>query len=106
MAGLEPPGVSIQARLNELGMTQKDLATRMGRTPKMVNQLINAKTGLTPATAIALEYVLGVKAQVWLQVEADYRIGLARQRQTDEVTRLGPEVARIMDEVRGGMEPR
>ena len=59
-------------------MSQKDLADRTGLTEKHISQIINGKASITPATAIKLERVVGVKAVFWMNLERNYRITLAR----------------------------
>lgn len=79
-----PPGETLKALLEERAMSQAELALRMGRTPKMVNELIAGKAPLTQATALLLEQVLGVPARLWNNLEMQYREDLARidKRQT------------------------
>lgn len=72
------PGFTLEETLEFLGMSQKDLAERTGLTEKHISQIINGKASITPATAIKLERVLGVKAEGWINLERNYRITLAR----------------------------
>lgn len=64
-------------------MTQKELAARLGRPPQVINEIINAKKAITPETALGLETVLGISAGFWLNLETDYQLTLARNRQQD-----------------------
>lgn len=68
-----PPGETIKEMLDDRGMTQKELATRMGLTEKHISQLINGQVSLTLDVASRLESVLGVSIQTWLNLEAIYR---------------------------------
>lgn len=74
-----PPGDTIEDALEELGLTQKELAERMGVSKKHVNLLINGRANITAETAVMLESVLGEPASFWMKRDADYRIALARQ---------------------------
>lgn len=76
-----PPGETLAEELEARGMTQKELAARMGRPPQVVNEIIRAKKAITPGTALDLERVLGVSAQFWLNLEARYQLIIARNRQ-------------------------
>ena len=78
-----PPGDVLKEELEARGMTQKELAARLGRPPQAINEIINAKKAITPETAIGLEKVLGIDAQFWTNLEADYRMVLARNRDRD-----------------------
>ena len=72
-----PPGEVLLEALDERGMTQAELARRMGRPVKTINEIIKAKTALTPETAIQLERVLGISARLWSGLETLYRHHLA-----------------------------
>ncbi len=73
-----PPGETIKDIIEARDMSQKELATRMGRPPQEVSYLINGKRTITPVTAKQLEYVLGIKASFWLNIERDYQETKAR----------------------------
>jgi HTH-type transcriptional regulator / antitoxin HigA len=74
-----PPGDILQEVLWAQGMSQAELARRLGRPPKTINEIIKGKAQLTPQTAIQLEGVLGIPASFWVNLEAQYRLALARQ---------------------------
>jgi HTH-type transcriptional regulator / antitoxin HigA len=69
---LSPPGDTIQETIDILGMSQFELAERMGRPAKTVNEIIKGKEAITPATAVQLERVLGIPASFWLERERLY----------------------------------
>lgn len=73
-----PPGETLLEVLETQSMTQAELARRLGRTPKMVNEIIAGKAPITPPTALLLEQVLGVPARLWNNLERQYREDLAR----------------------------
>ena len=73
-----PPGVTIREQLEDRGMSQKEFAARMDMTEKHISRLINGEVRLTPEVALRLEYVLGVPAQFWNNLEARYREKCAR----------------------------
>ena len=82
-----PPGETIKETIEFLGMTQTELAARMGRPLKTINEIIKGKTMITPETAIQLERVLGISADYILRLEQFYRKTLARLK---EERRSGP----------------
>ena len=43
-----PPGEVLAEELDARGMTQKELATRLGRPAQVVNEIIKAKKAITP----------------------------------------------------------
>jgi addiction module HigA family antidote len=74
---LSPPGDTIQETINALGMNQNELAERMGRPVKTINEIIKGKEAITAATALQLELVLGIPANFWLERERQYVHALA-----------------------------
>lgn len=82
---VSPPGETLLETLEALGMTQAELAERMGRPKKTISEIINSKTAITPETALQLERALGIPAGFWNNRERQYREAIARQQ---ENTRL------------------
>jgi len=79
-----PPGETLSETLEELGLTQKELALRMGRPEKTISGIISGNTRITQETALELEKVTGVPASLWNNLEAQYRETLARLHQQQE----------------------
>ncbi|MCH7493156.1 HigA family addiction module antidote protein [bacterium] len=80
-----PPGETLLEVLQDLDMTQKELALRMGRPQKTINEIIKGKAAITPETALQLENVLGTPASFWGNRERQYRETLARLEAEAEV---------------------
>jgi len=55
----------------------------MGRSTSKLNELINGKAPLTVETAKKLEYVLGIEASFWLNLEKEYQEELLKIEQLD-----------------------
>ncbi len=70
---LSTPGDSIQETIDEIGMSQAELAERLGRSVPKLNELIKGKAPITKETATKLEYVLGIPASFWLNLERQYQ---------------------------------
>jgi HTH-type transcriptional regulator/antitoxin HigA len=75
------PGETVREFLDELGMTQRELATRLDLSPKHVNQLVQGLVPLSSEVASRLELVTGMPARLWLRLEADYQATRQRLRQ-------------------------
>ena len=78
-----PPGDTLEEFLIDRGMTQTELARRMGRPLKTINEIIQAKAAITPETSIQLERVLGGSADFWTNLEREYRVDLARVKEVE-----------------------
>ncbi|MEH6512958.1 MAG: HigA family addiction module antitoxin [Maribacter arcticus] len=70
---LSCPGDTIQDTIDEIGMSQAELAERLGRSIPKLNELIKGKAPITKETAVKLEYVLGVAANFWLNLERRFQ---------------------------------
>lgn len=81
-----PPGEFLLEVASELGMSQADLARRMGRPAQAINEMIKGEKAITPETALQLEQVLNVPAHIWTGLEAEYQLVLARGHETKSVT--------------------
>jgi addiction module HigA family antidote len=58
--------------LTPYGITQKELADRIGVSFVRINELVNGKRGMTPDTALRLERLFGMEAQVWLNLQLSW----------------------------------
>lgn len=82
---VSPPGETLLDALEERGMRQKELAERMSRPEKTINEIVKGKNAITPETALQLEKVLGIPANFWIQREAHYQEYLARVREKEHL---------------------
>ena len=64
-----PGAMLLQEFLKPLGVSQTELAERIGVSYPRVNELIHGKRGMTPDTALRLERLLGVEAEFWLNLQ-------------------------------------
>jgi len=64
-----PGEMLLEELLKPLGMTQTELAERIGVSYPRVNELIRGKRGMTPDTALRLERLFGMEAQFWLNLQ-------------------------------------
>ncbi len=84
---VSPPGVTLQETLDALQMSQAELAERMGRPKKTINEIIKGKAAITAETALQLEKVFGVPASFWNNRERRYRENLARREDNERLLR-------------------
>jgi HTH-type transcriptional regulator / antitoxin HigA len=83
--GFEPnwsthPGEHLEEYLEVNGWSQADFARFAGLTPKLVSDIINQKNPVSPETALKLERVLGVSAEIWTRLQASWDLFQARQK--------------------------
>ena len=64
-----PGEMLLEEFLKPLGLTQVQLAERIGVSVQRVNELVKGKRGVTPDTALRLEQLFGMSAQTWLNLQ-------------------------------------
>ena len=70
-----PPGEFLLEEIETRCLTQKELASRMGRPLNAINEIINGKKGITAETALQLEEVMPeIPARFWLNLETDFQL--------------------------------
>ncbi len=74
------PGSILEEELQARGITQKELAAKMGRPAQAISEIINGKKAITPETALGLEQELGIPAYLWVRLEGRYRLALAKAK--------------------------
>lgn len=82
---VSPPGETLRETLEALGMSQAELAARMGRPKKTINEIIKGKAALTPDTALQLERVLGIPAGFWNNRDYHFREYQAQQQESERL---------------------
>ena len=63
-------------------MTQAKLAEQIGVSPSLLNEVINGKRGVNTELALLLEAALGISANMFLQLQADYNMQVAKSNST------------------------
>ncbi len=64
-----PGEMLLEEFLKPLKLTQTELAERLGVSYPRVNELVHGKRDMTPDTALRLERLFGVEAQLWLNLQ-------------------------------------
>lgn len=82
---VSPPGDTLRELLDDLRISQTELAQRTGRPKKTISEIVNGKAAITPDTALQLELVLGTPATFWNTREQHYREYLARKAQEERL---------------------
>jgi addiction module HigA family antidote len=75
------PGVVLnEIYLHEMGLNQSQFAKKCGCSPRKINEIVNGKRAISPDFALVLEKVLGTTAEMWVRVQAEYDLWIARKR--------------------------
>lgn len=74
------PGIVLnEVYLKELGLNQTQFAKRCKCSHRKINEIINGKRSVSPEFALVLERVLGTTAEMWVRIQAEYDLWLARK---------------------------
>lgn len=70
-----PPGeMLLEEYLKPRGITQVELAARMGVPIQRVNAIINGTRGITAETAILLAEALNTNPELWMGLQANHEL--------------------------------
>jgi addiction module HigA family antidote len=69
----------VEEFLKPLGISQTEFAEQIDVSYPRLNELIHAKRGVTPDTALRLEQVLGMAADFWLGLQTDWDLWHAKR---------------------------
>ena len=85
-----PPGeILLQEFLVPRGISQVELASRMGVPVQRVNTIVNGKRGITAETALLLSEVLDTSPRLWLDLQADHDLWQASKKRERAAERAG-----------------
>lgn len=88
-----PPGeMLLEEFLKPLGMTQAELAKKIGVDYVRVNEIVHNKRKVTPSTALRLAKVFGTTPEFWLngQLAVDLHHALHDEREKNAVDKIEP----------------
>ena len=75
------PGVVLnEVYMQEMGLNQSQLAEKCTCSPRKINEIVNGKRAISPDFALVLEKVLGTTAEMWVRIQAEYDLWIARKR--------------------------
>ena len=73
------PGEMIKDEIEYRGISQKALAAEIGLPASVLNEVLNGKRAVTTEYALLLEAALGIEADLWLSLQAEYNKQMANQ---------------------------
>ncbi len=73
------PGEHLAEEVQARGMSQRELARRMGRPVQAINEIVRGRKRITADTALDLAEVLGIPASFWVNLQARYDLVAAVQ---------------------------
>jgi addiction module HigA family antidote len=75
------PGIILnEVYMKEMNLNQTQLAELLGCLPKKINEIVNGKRSISPQFAIELENAIGTSAEMWVRMQAEYDLWIAREK--------------------------
>lgn len=79
-----PPGNILRRELEARGWTQKDFSEMIHLSEKAISGIVNGAKQITPEAALKFAAAMGTSPEFWINLEANYRLQLARKRSSDD----------------------
>ena len=89
-APTHPGEMLLEEFLVPLGVTQRTLADAIHVPYQRINELVNARRGITPSTALRLARYFGVSPGFWLNLQNRWDLYKATQDEAEELECIQP----------------
>lgn len=86
---IHPGEILLEDFLKPLGISINKLAREIGVPPGRISTIVNGKRSITADTALRLGAYFGVSPELWLNLQADYDLRVARRSVTLHIVPLG-----------------
>lgn len=85
-----PGEMLLEEFLTPLNLTQRELAEAIHVPYQRVNEIINGKRGVTPATALRLARFFGMSAGFWMNLQLRWDLYHAQQQEAEVLAVIQP----------------
>ncbi len=72
------PGEMLKDELEARGISQRKFADIIDCSYSVLNEILNGKRPITTEYALKTEAATGIKAHIWLELQADYNLQTAK----------------------------
>jgi len=76
------PGEVLKDEIEYRGISQRKLAAQMGVAYSVLNEILNAKRPVTTEYALLFEAALGINANIFIGMQADYNMQTIKQNKS------------------------
>jgi addiction module HigA family antidote len=83
-----PGEMLVEEFLKPMALTQRDLAHGIRVPYQRVNELVNGRRGVTPATALRLAKFLGTTPDFWLSLQLRWDLCHAERTEKDALNKI------------------
>jgi len=85
-----PGEMLLEEFLRPMGLTQQELASAIHVPYQRVNELVNKRRGVTPATALRLAKFFGTSASFWMNLQLRWELYHAQHTERQELETIQP----------------
>jgi|SRR5690348_8132446 addiction module HigA family antidote len=83
-----PPGeILLEEFMRPHGISQNRLARDIAVNPARINDIVHGRSAVTAAIALRLAKYFGTTAELWLNLQSDYELRLARRGEWPKIER-------------------
>jgi len=79
------PGGVLRDELEEIGVSQSDLARRIRVQPKTINEICREKRGISAEMAAKLSRALGASPQFWMNLQRNWELSRIDPKQYEGI---------------------
>jgi len=87
-APTHPGEMLLEEFLNPMGLTQRELAEGIRVPYQRVNELVNGRRGVTPATALRLGKFFGTTPDLWMNLQLRWDLYHAQEAEAPDLDRI------------------
>lgn len=87
-APTHPGEMLLEEFLNPMGLTQRQLAEGIRVPYQRVNELVNGRRGITPATALRLAKFFGTTPDLWMNLQLRWDLYHAQEAEAPDLDRI------------------
>ena len=87
---VHPGEMLLEEFLGPMHITQRDLANAIHVPYQRINEIINGRRGITPATALRLARYFGMSEDFWMNMQLRWDLYKARQSEEKELRTIKP----------------
>jgi len=84
------PGEILADELKEIGMNGKELAQRLNLPFNRIYQILRGERSITASTALRLGEFFNGSPEIWLNLQKEYDLEMARKREGRELKKIKP----------------
>lgn len=91
-APTHPGEMLLEEFLLPMSLTQRELADAIHVPYQRINEIINARRGMTPSTALRLAKFFGMSADFWMNLQLRWDLYHAQQNEAKALQSIRPRV--------------